>query len=293
MVVEASPIQAIPVIEKRDNLLTVVVGRKRIGKSNETLRQLLKLAYELKICKSLIFDINNEYGAYKLDGRETHNIKEIKEKDLIAYGAFKGFEVRRIVPKKENGMPMTAEEIDELLCKIIVYFRGGALSIEDLSTMFGANLPIKFGGLLTNNAHRSADIFCSIQNLGRLSPMILENTNYIRLYRTQVSVTKYKTRFSEDFEILRIAEIIINRRYDAGDERFWLYINKDAGKIEGRFSNRELTEAIQIYLSQNKSELGAYINMLDGSGRKIYTYQQAIILKMRELFMKYNGNQKK
>ena len=279
-------------VKKRDNLFGIAVGRKGTGKTNEDLKQALYLAYGNGVHKekSLFFDSVGELGAYKVDSKQVHCIKTIEKKDIIAYSNFKGYEVRRIVPKHPNGMPMSMEETDELLCYLLEYFRNGLFSISDLSQLYGANLPLKFSGKLTTNRHRSSDLSISIQNIGRLSPIIIENLNYIRLYRTNASVNKYKSRLAEDYEILRIGELIVNKRYDAGEHHFWIYVNKDEMKLEGAFSNKELTEAIQIYLSQTKSELAPLLSMLNSEGQKVYTYPQALMLKTRELFVKYQGN---
>ena len=278
----------------RDNLLIVVTGRKRVGKSYTSLTELIFLAYKSKHPKkSLIFDVNGEYGSYVIDGT-THRIKEIKESDLIKFSSYKGAEVRRIAPMKPNGMPMDADEIDELLLKVIKFFRNGILLVEDLNIVMGDAMPVKFTGLLCNNAHRGADVIIHLQSAGRMLPKLRQNTNIIRFHHQLDDMDDSKGKLPpSDWRILKIAQLMVNKQHEQGNIRFWVNINRDVMRLEGAFSPRMLSEAIRAFLLENPSEFSAIMKRTDTSGKKIYAYEEALNVKILEYYNKFNGNVKK
>jgi len=274
----------------RDNLLICVTGRKRVGKSYESLKQLLYYAYLSQYRKkALIFDVNNEYGGYEIDGK-IHKIKEIRENDLLKYSNFKGGEVRRIVPVHPNGMPMDDEETERLLLSVIKFFRGGILMVDDLNVVFGDALPVKFSSLLCNNAHRACDIILQIQSVGRLVPKLRQNINIIRMHQQLDDLDDSKNKLAGDYKILKIAQLMINRAVKDGSPRFFVNIFRDDGVIRGAFSPRMLATAIQDFIMENPSELSSLQQRRDGRGKKLYGYEQALAIKVREMYELFNGN---
>lgn len=280
--------------EPRDNLLIIVTGRKRVGKSYESLRQLLVYAYKSKHPKkSLILDVNGEYGAYEIGGT-IHHIKEIKEADLIKYSSSKIPEVRRIVPIKPNGMPMDENEIDELLIKVIKFFRNGVLFIDDLNVIMGDAMPVKFTSLLCNNAHRGADVILHLQSCGRLLPKLRQNCNIIRCHAQLDSLEDSKGKMPpSDYKILKIAQLMIDKQVVSGNLRFFVNVNRDVMKIEGQFSPRMLSEAIKSFLLENPSLFMSAMKQLNEQGKRKFTYEQALNGKIIEYYTLYNGNIKK
>jgi len=114
----------------RENRLIIVTGKKRIGKSNETLRNIF---YDVVADgrKGLLFDVNNEYGEYEIffsDGKsKVHRIKRIFHKDIKKFSSQKKIEVCRVVPISDSGKRMTHEQIENLLLKVLNDFSGGVL----------------------------------------------------------------------------------------------------------------------------------------------------------------------
>ena len=280
--------------EPRDNLLIIVTGRKRVGKSYTSLKQLLFLAYKSKHPKkSLILDVNGEYGSYTIDN-VVHHIKEIKETDLIKYSSSKIPEVRRIVPVKLSGMPMDENEIDELLIKVIKYFRNGVLFIDDLNVIMGDAMPVKFTSLLCNNAHRGADVILHLQSCGRLLPKLRQNCNIIRCHAQLDSLEDSKGKMPpSDYKILKITQLMIDKQVVGGNLRFFVNVNRDVMKIEGQFSPRMLSEAIKAFLLENPSLFMSAMKQLNEHGKKKFTYEQALNGKIIEYYHLYNGNVKK
>lgn len=274
----------------RDNLLTIVTGRKRVGKSHESIKQLLFYAFMAKHKrKSLIFDINNEFSVYEIDGTP-HKIKRLPENELIAYSKSTEGDIRRIVPLKPDGMPMDEQETENLLIKVIWYFRNGNLLIEDLNVIYGDSLPVKFSGLLCNNAHRGCDILLHLQSAARLVPKMRQNCNILRVHHQLDDMDDSKGKLAGDYKILKIAQLMVNRQVREGNVRFFCYVYRDDGQIKGAFSPKMLAQAIEDFILENPSELQPILQRRDKAGKKIYTYEEALKVKVHEMYHIFNGN---
>lgn len=271
-----------------------VCGKKRIGKSYETLIKMLHQAYFAEYRrKVLYFDVNNEYSSYEIGGTR-HNLKEIGEHEILRYSNSQTFEVRRIVPKLNpqlmNDLDALTNYIDNLLMKILVQFRNGILVVEDLNSVLGDNLPQRFTATICNNAHRDCDIVLHLQSAGRLVPKVRQNCEYIRFHYQLDDMDDSKSKLKGDYEILKIAQLIVNKQFLGGNKRFFALVNREEKRISGKFSPRMLSEAIQEYLTQNMRKLKPVLDQRDKKGKKIYTYEQALNKKTEEMFMQYWGN---
>lgn len=276
----------------RETITTLISGKKRIGKSHRTLTELLYYAFISKAGrKSLIVDLNNEYSQYPIENK-VHNIKLIgsSPKDLIEYSNFKGGDVRRIAPITATGMPMSPEEASEMVSRAVTYFRNGILYIEDFNSLFSDSISQKISGTLTNNAHRGCDLMLTVQSIGRATPRLIQNTNLFRFHDQLDDVEKSKDKLTTDFEIFKVAQVMIKKEVDKGNIRFFLWIDKDSGRIRGEYSPKMLTESIQEYLAQYPNQITILLRRRDAKGKSIYGYEQALQLKVIELFKKYYGN---
>ena len=280
----------------RDNILMVVSGKKRIGKSNETLKKMIYQAYlSPHRRKVLYFDVNGEYGSYKIDGKEAHSIKKIGEHEIINYAnATNVFEVRRIVPEITNDMLNNVDEledyVDNLLITILVQFRNGILVLEDLNNVLGDVLPKRFTAMICNNPHRNCDIIIHFQSVGRLSPKLLQNTEYIRFHYQLDDLDDVKYKLRGDYEILKIAQNLVNNEFMIGNKRFHILLNREEKKISGKFSPLMLSNAIQKYLQQNPRKMKSILNEKNIKGKRVYNYESAMKTKTKELFEMYWGN---
>ena len=279
-------------MEKRDNLLICVSGRKRVGKSYESLKQLIYHAYlSPNKRKGLIYDVNGEFGAYDVDGK-THRIKSITKNELLAYSKSTVPELRRIVPVKPNGMPMDEEEAEELLIYVVKYFRQGILMVDDLNMIFGDSMPQKFTSMLTNNAHRDCDLILQIQSVGRLTPKLRQNINIIRMHAQLDNLDDSKGKLLGDYKILKVTQLMIDKAVKEGNQRFFCYVNRDEGTIRGHFSPKMLADAIQNFLLETPSELSSLTQRRSTTGKKLYTFDEALKVKKLELYEQFNGNKK-
>ena len=278
----------------RDNTMMAVCGKKRIGKSYKTFEQMLQQAYFTEHRrKVLYFDVNGEYGGYEI-AKITHRIKEIGEHEIIKYSNSPTFEIRRIVPKLNpqimNDLNVLADYIDNLLMKILVQFRNGILVVEDLNATLGDNLPQRFTSTICNNAHRNCDIILHIQSAGRLVPKVRQNCEYVRFHYQLDDMDDSKSKLKGDYEIFKIAQLIVNKQFLGGNKRFFVLINREEKKLSGKFSPRMMSEAIQEYLTQNMRKLKPILDQRDKKGKKIFTYEQALNKKTEELFGMFWGN---
>ena len=279
---------------KRSPILVIPTGAQDIGKSYQSLRQAIYQAYIAKIPrKTLIFDTNAEYENYEIEGK-VHHIKSINHNDIIKYGNSKIPEVRRIVPFRQNGMPMNPEEAEQLLVRVIEQFRGGSLIIEDLNRLYADALPLSISGLLCNVRHRNCDVTFHLQSLARCLPKMLQNAKVIRFHYQLDSIANSAEKLKGEIEIYQIAEKMVTKEYDKGGThiRFFVYIYRMERKLKGAFSNKMLAEAIQEYISENQRILKPLLEKRGTDGKKIYNYQQSLNIKTLELFNRYNGNAK-
>ena len=290
---------------KRECNLTLVAGVKRIGKSNETLRHILEsyIRDNLKTgkhgLKCLIFDINNEYGGYELfcSDKKVRMVRVpiLDSSKIKQFNMQRVVEVRRIVPSKEKKPDGTLiadddQATEELLLKVVKDFRGGLLFIDDLNTVFGDSLPKKFAGLLSNNAHRNADILLQVQSIGRILPKMWQNTNYVRFHHQLDSVDDSQDKLTTHYEIFKIAQLLVDERYYNGEKRFFVWVDRDDFKIKGAYTAQQLEAAIDEYISVKSSVLKPFLDKKDGNGSKVYTYPQAVQMKRKQLFDKFYGN---
>jgi len=276
----------------RETKLVVVTGRKRIGKSNETLRTLYN-----EYCrgqhgrKVLIFDPNNEYGAYELydrGGIVIVNVPLLGHNDILSFNKQKVVEIRRIVPVNNFGQPLTPDEQDDLIVKMMSEFRGGCLFIEDLNTVFGDSLPKKVSAFFTNNAHRDCDIIIQMQSIGRILPKMWQNTQMIRFHAQLDSVDQSKEKLKEDYEIFKIAQLMVDFQYNAGNTRFFVWVDKEDKKIRGAYSRAMFDKAIMDYLEENQNIVQKEIKRIDFlTNQRKYTPSQALQVVKNKLYKEY------
>lgn len=276
----------------RETKLMVVTGRKRIGKSNETLRFLFnEYTRGLYARKVLIFDPNNEYGGYELYANNQKNIVNIPmlgKNDILKFNKQRLVEIRRIVPQTEYGTPLQPEEQDELIVKMMSEFRGGCLFIEDLNTVFGDSLPKKVSAFFTNNAHRDCDIVIQMQSIGRILPKMWQNTQVIRFHSQLDSVDQSKNKLKEDYEIFKISQLMVEYQYNSGNVRFFVFVDKEDKKIRGNYTKAMFEKAVMDYLGENDGLVKKQMKKVDfGTGKRKYTPQQALDAEKERIYREY------
>lgn len=235
--------------ELREPKLGVAVGRKGCGKTYTTALMIDKYvkgnpSNGIPPRRVLILDVNDEY----------EKVKGLKLSDVIRFSAHPKIEARRIRPFHENGIRMTLREIQEVLFKILNDYRGGLLLIEDINKYVSDYLPNDLVGAICTNRHTDTDIILHFQSIGRISPKIWQNLNWIRFHKITDDVIKHRNKFEEKLELLLLVESYINEEYENGNKRIYVYVDIDDEKVI--INNKPKFERIvQQYLIDNQKKL--------------------------------------
>jgi len=256
----------------REAQLGVAVGKKGVGKSFTTNRIIESyvrgnMGAGILPRKALILDVNDEFS----------HIKGIALKDLVRFSVHPIVEARRVRPFHENGKRMTLDEIAHTLFVILETYRGGLLLIEDINRYISDNLPNDIIGAICTNRHTSLDIIMHFQSIGRISPKIWQNMNWIRFHKNLDSVGKHKNKFEDKYELLRLVEIIVNEEYQNGNKRFYQFVNMDEMQFMGKVDPKKLEFASRQYIEENyRKTISPMLQLRDAKGKPRYTSETAI-----------------
>lgn len=213
----------------REPQLGVAVGKKGVGKTFTTTKIIENyvrgnLAAGIKPRKVLILDVNDEFT----------QIKAIATQDVPKFSINNFIEARRIRPFKIDGKKMSLDEITVTLSTILETFRGGLLLVEDINRYISDSMPNDLIGAICTNRHANMDIILHYQSIGRITPKVWQNLNWIRFHQNTESVQKHASKKFPDKEgIMSMAEFIVNEKVKKGDNRYFLYVDVDVMKIKG------------------------------------------------------------
>jgi hypothetical protein len=172
---------------------------------------------------------------------------------------------------------MTLDEIAHTLFVILETYRGGLLLIEDINRYISDNLPNDIIGAICTNRHTSLDIIMHFQSIGRISPKIWQNMNWIRFHKNLDSVGKHKNKFEDKYELLRLVEIIVNEEYQNGNKRFYQFVNMDEMQFMGQIDPKKLEFASRQYIEENyRKTISPMLQLRDAKGKPRYTSETAI-----------------
>jgi hypothetical protein len=256
----------------REPKLGVAVGRKGVGKTYTTTKLIDSYvvgnpAKGVKPRKVLILDVNDEF----------ENYKALRLKDVMLFSAHPTVEVRRVRPFKDNGVRMTLSEIQNALFYILEKYRGGMLLIEDVNRYVSDTLPNDLVGAICTNRHTDTDIILHFQSIGRITTKIWQNLNWIRFHKNTDSVDKHRHKFEDKYEMLKIAETLVNQKYNSGDVRYFLYVDIDDDKLLGNITSKDINEATEEYISSYyKKVITPLLNQKGLDGKAKYTQKSAI-----------------
>lgn len=255
----------------RECKLGVACGKKGIGKTyitTKVLEDYVKGGNGYPPRRVLILDVNDEFEQYKA----------IAVRDIERFSIHPNIEIRRIRPFAEDGRRMTLREIADTLWLVLEKYRHGALLIEDINRYVSDYLPNDLIGAICTNRHTDQDIIMHFQSIGRISPKIWQNMNWLRFHRNSDSVERHKNKFPDKYQMLKVAENVVNNKYNGGDQRFFLYVDIDTEKILGDITPEMMTEAIDDFVSLNHNHVvKPYKNKRDAKGKKIHTPESAIL----------------
>lgn len=233
-------------MEEREPKLGVAVGRKGCGKTFTTKRMLQQYVQgnPLKGAKPrrvLILDVNDEF----------EDIKALRVSDVKRFSMHPKIEIRRIRPFHDNGKRMTINEIQETLFKILFDYRNGLLLIEDINRYISDYLPNDLVGAIVTNRHTDTDIILHFQSIGRISPKIWQNINWMRFHKNTDSVDKHKNKFEDKYEMFKLVELYVNKEYHEYDnQRIFVYVDIDDEKIRG-VDKKKIEPIVEEFISIN------------------------------------------
>lgn len=269
--------------------ILVVYAKKGGGKSYTTMKMMRQTvagnpAKGVPPRRCLILDVNDEFV----------DIPALNIKDIDLFSVHNIIEIRRIRPFiiDENGKSkrMTLDDIANTLFYILEHFRNGLFLIEDINRYVSDTMPNDLVGAICTNRHIGVDMVIHYQSIGRITSKVWQNVNLLRIHKITDTVAKHKHKFEDKYEYLSIAEIIVNRRYDNGYKRFFLYADVDEEVLTGNFTQKEFEMAVDDFISiEHKTLIKPLLNAIDQNGKKKYTPQQAY-QQVKQRLLAYNGN---
>jgi hypothetical protein len=285
---------------KREALLGIAVGRKGVGKTYATLQMIQEVlkgnpATGTKPRKVLLLDVNNEFVNVKGDQNENFvHVKAISLNDIEKFTLSNKVEARRVSILKEGGGKMNLVEIAQALAHILDHYQNGVLLIEDINKFVSDSLPNDLVGSIITQRHVSVDVITHFQSIGKAAhPKLWANCNWLRYHQCDDTVERHKSKFGGNIEHLKILEKMVNIEYEKGNKRFFAYLNKDDGTIQGEFTKKQFQFAIYQYLQDNyNSVVKPMLNKKDiMTGEKIYKDHKDLAKKLiKEFTTKYYGN---
>lgn len=270
-------------MEKREPFVLIACGKKGVGKTVATIEAIYRYvsgnpANGTPPRKALIFDVNDEFSSFWYHG-QTHSIKALSIRDIVKFCVHPKVEVRRIRPYFDDGRKMSLDDMADVLSIILENYRNGLLLVEDINKYTNDSMKGDLVGSLATVRHIGIDLIAHYQSIGRAAnPKLLGNTRIIRLHKTNDTVARHKNKFEERAEILQVAESIVEKKHNDGDKRFYLFVDIDENKINGKFDDEDIEYAIQDYVSKNHSALiKPLLTKIDlKTGKKIHTPQTAL-----------------
>ncbi len=253
----------------READIILVLGRQGVGK---TFRELMECkSYAMhdpqrarRGRKVLIFDCNVRSGSYK-------EIKTINYNDTASDGKKRCAEieawskdvneVRRVINyRNSDGQMMDMDQMNKVALDLLNHFFDGRLVFEDTNVyLFGAGQK-NFVSNFVRVRHKNVDFVLILQGWSAVNPRFAANVSLIRLHKTFDSCDKQKGKLAENYLIVKLAELVVDKQYELGNTRFFVYINLRTHKITGT-TEQSFRFACREYLMMNQSDLKRYMNM--------------------------------
>jgi hypothetical protein len=126
---------------------------------------------------------------------------------------------------------------------------------------------------LTTNRHSDLDLEIHLQSASAITPRLWQNHNYLRFHYTPENIARIKKNVP-DYDLYRLAQIILEIYYRAGFRRKFIYIDTQMLKFIGisiheetepcelvQVSPQEFAQACAVHLDKplNSKEVQAYI----------------------------------
>jgi hypothetical protein len=250
-------------VKEREAGMMICAGIQGVGKTYQNMHVIAdyikdKLYNRVPGRKCLIMDTNGEYTAEQFAKNDIPNFspKKIALSQVAAWGKADIAECRRI-DAKEVGM----KEKKEILEYLLKVYRNGMLVIEDINTyILNVTHMEEIVGGLVNLRHRAVDVLVSYQSLRPVEPRMWQNARWIKMFHQQDNVSDIMGKVAKP-ALMKIAQLIVDEKYDNGNERFYVIIHNFKNKIEGDFTQKEFINATRQYLSITNKAVTEHMKM--------------------------------
>lgn len=282
----------------RQPYFVVAVGRKGVGKTYTTKKIIKEYAIKQKR-KVLILDINNEKEYSKIKTIPINYVFNKNEKDYIKIFSSKNYKVdiRRIIPYHPyDNRNLTTDEVNLVLSHILKTFYGGILVIEDIAKYVSDNMKTDIIGSLATIRHRNCDVITHFQWKKKIfNPKLYGNIDYIRVHKTNDNFSDYLSQIKGEKELFLLTDILVNYKNKLLKEKYlinndikkftnkpietyYCYIDLGRGKIFGKYSKSDISNVVDIYISNNyKKIIKPMLEIIDiKTNKKKYTPEKAI-----------------
>ncbi len=205
--------------------------------------------------KVLIFDCNVVSGSYRdIKTIDFNSFGKTSEDRCAAVKRWSRPDVRRVINYRKNGKLMNLDEMNETALDLMEHFSNGMLCLEDMSVYLAGAQQKRFLSEFVRVRHKSVDLALVMQSFGVVAPRMWANCSLLRMHKTFDNVDSIKDKIEDQYEMLKIAQLIVNNQYDIGNQRFFLYVNMRNGKIKG-CSEKAFAQGCQEFLSLNPSRV--------------------------------------
>lgn len=286
-------------LEARQPMVLLVCGETGVGKTYRNKGEIDRYLQSFTPTgkqgrKVLCFDTNDDdYPEYfTVSPDHIHRLKEVR--------------ARRIRPFHPNGRPMDDAEKREVVEKILKYYQGGLIVLDDLDHyMTGAKGQAMIGALCTIR-HKGIDLLLTHQSIAKISTSEWQNCTWLRLHHQVDDVTRYRERIPK-YKLVRMAQLIVDEQYDLATtayssdlieeaefkrrKSFFVYVNMREQKIKG-CSRSAFIRAAKKYIDQ---EEGKRIRMMLNerkfkSNKPLYANRNLAILKLIGDYLRYHDD---
>jgi hypothetical protein len=233
----------------REPQLGIAVGKRGIGKTHTTLQMIKEYTEGFsgasKPRRVLIMDVNDEFS----------DIKALRLSDVKLFSMHPKIEARRIRPYNADGSKMNLSDICQALFFLLENYKGGLLLIEDINKYLTHHFPKDVVGAICTNRHSDLDIIMHYQAIGKVPTTVWENANWVRFHKNNQSVDRHSKKFEDKYEMLKIAECLVDFQYENGNERFYAYCDIDYGKIKGNITKDMALKSVEDYMMKNYNKV--------------------------------------
>lgn len=241
----------------RECHIYIVVGRQGVGKTHHMLSEAKAIVNGNGKTprKVLVFDCNVASGSYSQFKTIDYNSFGIDPRSRCkSITEWTKPDVRRVVNYRKDGNLMGLDEMNTTALDLMECFSDGMLVLEDMNVYLTGAKQKRFISEFVRVRHKNVDLVLIVQTLRALDPKMWANCSMLRMHKTFDNVDTIKDKIPDQYEMLKISQLIVNEQYQIGNHHFFLYVNMRNGKIIGCSLNTFKNACVQ-YIALNPSDI--------------------------------------